>query len=252
MANRCETLSLVTLLLLVAAAVSAAPAEAQHRSGGHAGDGARLSMVIAPGEKSAQVSQRGAFLRSLLLPGWGHYHAGGDHVQRGRFHTGADLALLGGGVGITLHAKRVESNYITFTQLNAGVDLTGRGRTFRLAVADFESLDEYNDYQLRTRNWHRLIDDTPENRWQWQSSDERREYREMRARSDRLRNQVPAIAALMVLNRVVSAISAYNRAQEVNRQAHSAPNVTLTPVLLPGSNTGTRGLGWMGQLHIRF
>ncbi len=252
MACFCERKNLVPVLLLLFAitAVSAGGAQAR-QSAGHTSD-ARYAVSLQPADEST-ASVRGAFFRSLVLPGWGHYYTGSDHAGRGRIHTGADLALIGAGIGVTVHSNRIEQNFITFTKLRAGVDLADRGRAFRLAVGDFQSLDAYNDYQLRTRNWHRLIEDTPENRWEWAAEEDRRNYREMRSRSDRYRNQVPAIAAIMVLNRVISAVSATNRARKgsVNRT-----EVALYPVFVPEADFAHERhpyrLGWMGQLNVRF
>jgi hypothetical protein len=241
----------VLLLLFAITAVAAGSAEARQFD-----DHRTVEVLYAESlqpKDGGMASPRGAFFRSLVLPGWGHYYTGSEHAGRGRFHTGADLALFGAGVGVTVQSNRIERNYITYTRLHAGVDLAERGRAFRLAVGDFQSLDAYNDYQLRTRSWHRIIEDTPENRWDWAAEEDRRNYREMRSRSDRYRNQVPAIAAMMVLNRVISAISAYNRAREgsLNRT-----EVALSPVFVPEADLAhdirPYRLGWMGQLNVRF
>lgn len=169
-----------------------------------------------------------AFLRSLALPGWGHFYAGNDHRNRGYIHAGTDIALLGTIFGFNIKANRIENDYITFVNLNAGVDLSSRNRSFRLAVGDFNSLNEYNDYQLRSRNWNRLIEDTPQNRWLWESTSQRFRYRELRSQADNIRNQLPAIAGLMVVNRIISGISAYNRVRK--DQETLKMNLTLLPV----------------------
>lgn len=156
----------------------------------------------------------GAFVRSLAVPGWGHFYTGSDHRTRGGVHLGTDLVLIGTLFGFNARAINLREQYTTLSSLSAGVDISGRDRSFRLAVGDFNSLNEYNDYQLRTRNWDRLIEDTPGNRWMWDSNDDRIRYRELRSTRDRIRNQLPALGALMVVNRVVSGISAYNRARD--------------------------------------
>jgi hypothetical protein len=174
-----------------------------------------LTALPEAGKVAAQTDPdpAGAFVRSLAVPGWGHFYAGNDHRTRGAVHLGTDLVLIGTLFGFNARAVNLREQYTTLSSLRAGVDISGRERSFRLAVGDFNSLEAYNDYQLRTRNWDRLIEDTPDNRWLWDSADDRIRYRELRSTRDRIRNQLPALAALMVVNRVVSGISAYNRAR---------------------------------------
>lgn len=201
-----------------------------------------LCSAPAAAQSEDRPDPRRAFLQSLVLPGWGHYYADRDNWNRGKVHLGADVMLVLSAFGLHAHSNRLEERYLTLSGLRAGVDLEGRGRSFRLAVADFNSLDEYNDYQLRSRNWDRLIEDTPENRWQWDHPDDRQNYRELRSRTDRVRSQIPALLGLMVVNRVVSGISAYQRASD--RQA--VPEVSFMPA---GSGTFS---GVAATLHYRF
>jgi len=172
-----------------------------------------LVMAQQQGSEPSQECNepRGAFLRSLAVPGWGHFYAGEGNRNRALAHIGTEAVLIGSFFGLTIRGNRLENDILTLSSLNARVELNGRERAFRLAVGDFNSLDEYNDFQLRTRNWDRLLDDTPENRWQWDSTENRLRFRDLRQSRDRVRNQLPAIAGLMVVNRVISAISAYNR-----------------------------------------
>lgn len=155
----------------------------------------------------------GAFWRSLAVPGWGHYYVDHENWGRGQAHLGADMVLIASYFGLNARASNLEDHVITLAKMNAGVDISGKDRTFRLAIGDFDNIDSYNDYQLRTRNWNRLYDNIPENNWNWQEGEDRQRYRELRSDVDRIRNQLPAIVGLMVVNRVISAISAYNRAR---------------------------------------
>jgi hypothetical protein len=185
----------------------------------------------------ADADPAGAFLRSMAVPGWGHFYTGTEHRTRGAAHLGTDLVLIGSIFGFHVRSINLREQYTTLSNLRAGVDISGRDRSFMLAVGDFNSLHEYNDYQLRTRNWDRLIEDRPENRWQWSSADDRRRYRELRSNRDRIRNQLPALAAFMVVNRVVSGVSAYNRTRQ-GGGADARAEIYLVPV---GDDFGITG-----------
>jgi len=197
--------------------------------------------VLAQNQSSPDP--RGSFLRSLAIPGWGHYYNDSDSWTRGKVHLGADIVMIGTYFGLNARASNLEGQYETFAQLSAGVSITGKSRRFQLALGQFNSLEEYNDFQLRSRNWDQLLPDTQENRWQWESDEARERYSDLRETSDRARNQLPAIAGLMVVNRVLSAISSYRRA----RNMAAGPELTLLPAF-----TGDTQSGVIANLSFRF
>ncbi|AXJ01498.1 hypothetical protein CYPRO_2252 [Cyclonatronum proteinivorum] len=157
-----------------------------------------------------------AMLRSFVLPGWGQYYADPAEWRRGQLHLGLDLMLLGSLVYLSHNVNVLQNDIYTHARTFAGIDLRTVPRNIELAVAGANSLAAYNDAQLRSRNWDRLIDDIPENRWQWQSEDNRGEFLQLRDRKDRAERQIPAVVSLMVVNRVISGVHAFIRA---NNQA---------------------------------
>ena len=176
---------------------------------------------------------KGAFLRSMVLPGWGHYYTDRDNWGRGAIHLGADLVLVASFAGLRIRSSNLLDQYTTLASLRAGVDISERNRSFQLAIADFNTLSEYNDFQLRSRNWNQLLADSPENRWNWAANEDREKYNDLRGDRDAANNQIPALAALLVLNRVFSAVNAYSRARKMS----GIPEVALSPYPAVG-NTG--------------
>lgn len=162
------------------------------------------------------VSPRGAFLRSVVMPGWGHYYVDHNNWTRGQYHLAADVTMILAYAGISMRNNTLEDNLITYVNSNAGINLDGRGKNIYLAISEFDNLQEYNDYQLISRNWDNLLDQTAENDWNWQNEDARYEYQDMRKRIDRSDNQLPALITLMVVNRLVSGISAVIKANHHN------------------------------------
>lgn len=179
-------------------------------------------------------SAGGAFLRSLVLPGWGHRYVDNDNWNRGRIHMGADVLFLGGTLGYNRQAIMTQNAMFTSTQQQAGVDIRGRDKSFQLGVAQFNSLAEYNLYQEQTRNWDRFLADTPENQWEWRSEEDRNRYNEMRAKYDDSKRQTSLLIGLMAVNRVVSGISAAISARNHNRLV---PDFAITPERF-GDETG--------------
>ncbi len=176
-------------------------------------------------ESETGVSPAGALLRSFVMPGWGHYAADPTDWTRGQVHLGADLAMLASYVLLANYQHRLEGNLHTFGDQYSGINLSERERSFRLAVAGYNSLREYNDYQERSRNWDRIYPETDENYWEWESDEKRQSYNEMRSRRDNIERQAPALLGMMVVNRVIAGVSAFTtvRSQGQNYSVYVSP-----------------------------
>jgi hypothetical protein len=158
-----------------------------------------------------------ALLRSFVVPGWGHHYVDSDDWTRGKIHLASDILLIAGYFGLDARANRLEGNLNTLALSKAGINLSNKGRDFELAIADFDNLEEYNDFQLRTRRWQNLIEDTPENNWNWESDQARFEFQDTRDRISSSENQLPTLLSLMVANRILSGINAFTKARNLSQ-----------------------------------
>lgn len=177
---------------------------------------------------------KGAFLRSMTVPGWGHYYNDRTDWNRGKIHLATDLVFIASYIGFQHRSSTLKTEYITLANLRSGVDIRGRNRSFQIALSNYQTLEDYNDFQLRSRNWNRLLEVNSENIWQWKSEMDRLKYGDLRSRRDRIKNQLPALFGLMVLNRVISAISAYNR----STSSLDHINVSLLPYVQANGEHG--------------
>lgn len=202
-----------------------------------------LVMLASASWAQQNPKPQGAFIRSLIVPGWGHYYSNHDQWKRGQVHLGTEVALIVSYLGFSVRAENLETQYETLASLKAGVDISNRSRSFRIALGDFNSLQEYNDFQLRGRNWNRIFNDQASNRWNWENEEDRNNYNNLRSDVDRVRNQLPALFGLMVVNRVISAVSAYNLAKNQSE----IPEISLLPVPTKSSQ-----IGIVGKINIRF
>ena len=167
-------------------------------------------------------SPRKALLLSFVVPGLGHNYVDNENWTRGKIHLGSEIALLAGYFGLSARTNRLDNNLNTLAKSKAGVSISDRSREFELAVANFDNLAEYNDFQLRTRRWQNLLPDTPENRWNWKSDNDRFEFQDTRDRIANSENQLPTLITLMVANRLFSGINAFTRAREASSKIPEA------------------------------
>ena len=173
-------------------------------------------LVKAQNYSNSEKSSRVAFLRSLVMPGWGHHYIDKKNWRPGQYHMGADVFMILSYVSIRLRNNQLKNDLETFALAKAGIDLRYKNRDTFLAIADFDNLEDYNDFQLRSRNWDDLIIDSAENRWNWFNDEDRFRYQNRRERIDKNSNQLPALITLMVANRVISGIGAFVKARNMN------------------------------------
>lgn len=185
-------------------------------------------------EAQTDSDTKGAFVRSMIVPGWGHFYNDRNEWNRGKIHLSTEIAIVVAIVGFQKRSSILKTEYTTLANLRSGVNIDGRNRSFQISLAEFPSLRAYNDFQLRKRNWNRLIEDNHANNWQWHSEEDRLAYGELRSKRDRIRSQIPAFFGLMIVNRVVSAVSAYNRAS----QSHQDIQISLIPISMYDGTSG--------------
>ncbi|HKK46308.1 MAG TPA: hypothetical protein VJ964_12360 [Balneolaceae bacterium] len=185
-----------------------------------------------------------AFLKSMVLPGWGHYYVNHSDWNRGKYHMAADAVLILSYLGFAIHSNSIQQNWYSYSRSGAGVPIKGRSRRFQIAVGNFDNLQAYNDYQARSRNWDLLFDDTLQNQWSWDSEAARLKYNDLRDRFERIDNQLPGFLVLMVVNRVISGISAYNRARKYNQSQSVTSDLYLSPYYAMQ--------GFVANLRLRF
>jgi len=191
--------------------------------------------VCDPGLKaqnrSSDISPRGAFLRSMAVPGWGHHYVDKTDWNRGKYHLSGEAVLVLSYLGLNVRANNLETDFRTLAQSRSGASLSGKDRDYLIALGNYDTLGEYNEAQLRSRRWDALFPDTQEYQWSWQRIDDRLQYRDTREKVDKTRNQLPALIVLMVGNRIASGISAYLRAQNISG---NLPEAGLTYLDQPG------------------
>ena len=168
-----------------------------------------------------------AFLRSLVLPGWGHSYAQGSWRGMATVYAGADIGLWLGMINANWRRNNLVQSYETLAASRAGADIAGKDRTFYLNLATYMSSDDYLSAQLRNRAWDRVdyVND-PSFQWTWSTEDDFFSFRDMRDDAESLRRRRSVFIALLVANRLLSGISSIgvaNKARLPVQMAFSAP-----------------------------
>ena len=164
-----------------------------------------LSWVsLLPAQGSRGSDEKGALIRSLIMPGWGQYVLG-DHKAARKMvlaETGLWLsyAITRGAAGW------YQQDFRAFAALHAGVAYPLKPDIYYYRLGRFDSISEYNQVQLRERNISDIYRLDGEYYWQWDNPANRERYSDLRRASLIATKGASFILGSMAVNRAVAAI----------------------------------------------
>jgi len=145
-----------------------------------------------------------AFLRSLLIPGWGQHYAESKKMMKTFIIS--EITLIGVYFGLTTWGNWLEEDYRALAATHAGINLSGKDADYFDNIGRFNSIDVYNQGQLRNRDLSAIYRDTEQFYWSWDNKTNRLEYATIRRNSDLARNRSELTIAVILINHIVSAI----------------------------------------------
>lgn len=170
-----------------------------------------LLMQTANEKKSPGV----AILYSLLLPGMGELYA--DGYGSGMYFTIADALAWGALAGMNIYGNWKEDSYRSFAVSQGGANLEGKDDKYFADLGNYPDIYEYNNEQKLNRNFEEMYD-VETHYWKWESTEERREYRNLWSSSETAFNNVRFAVGALIVNRIVSAINAVRLVSAYNKR----------------------------------
>ena len=162
-----------------------------------------------------------AILYSLLLPGMGELYA--NNYSNGMYFTIAEGALWATFIGMNIYAGNRKDDYIAYATANASINPEGKDDAFFATISEYSSFESYNNQKALERNFDKMYR-SESYFWEWNSTEERRTYREMWSSSEQTYNDLRFVVGAMILNRVISAINAVRLVSSYNNNLE--PEVT--------------------------
>jgi hypothetical protein len=154
-----------------------------------------------------------AIVYSLLLPGMGELYA--DAYDSGVYFTVADGVLWGTYIGMNVYGNWQKDRYISYAQTNADITTENKDDDYYATISEYLSIDQYNNQKAFERNFDEMYD-TEQYFWKWNTSEERKTYRDMWVSSEQTLNDVRFVVWGLLLNRVISAINAVRLVSRYN------------------------------------
>ena len=157
-------------------------------------------IIFSDGKKSPGI----AILLSLLVPGAGHFYAGRMDVGK-YFLTGEVLSWLGI-IGLNMYGNSVRDDARTYAVVHSGLNKTGKDDNYYSNIGSFNTIYDYNNDVIRKGEYDKIYD-VGSYFWSWDSFDSRAFYETQRKHSERVFNSRIIFGSVLVVNRIVSAIS---------------------------------------------
>jgi hypothetical protein len=167
-------------------------------------------------------SKGGAFLRSVVLPGWGHqYVNSGSWKGKATVYAATDAGLWIGLASTIMRKNRLTQSYQTLAATKAGAQIEGKDRAFFLSLAGFAtSADRVQQLQWN-RNWTGAEEAAKaENAWSWKTTADQELYAQTRNRAESMRRQKPMLIGLLVTNRVISGVTSVLDERRKNKKGN--------------------------------
>jgi hypothetical protein len=170
-----------------------------------------LGYDLSKEKKSAGLG----IIYSLLLPGMGELYA--DSYSSGKYFTIADGILWGTLIGFSAYSSWQESNYMSYAAARAGVNNNNKDDNYYSIIGDYSSIYAYNNEKALERNFDQMYNEQ-QYYWEWNSTEERRTYRDMWTSSEQASNNIRFVVGGLILNRVISAINAVRLISSYNKR----------------------------------
>ena len=153
---------------------------------------------------------------SALLPGLGEYYAG--HKQKARIFFAGEAVTWISYASLRIYGNAKENDYVRFAQTNANAHLEDKSEEIRDMVGYYTDINEYNSLGRAFDPERPYLADTPENHWQWQTTDDQAIYRHLKNRSREAYRRSNFFIGLAIVSRVISVVDAIRDVKRANNR----------------------------------
>jgi hypothetical protein len=149
-------------------------------------------------------TEKGALLRTIVLPGWGQYYLGDHRIARRMMTTEVCFWLL---LGTFKRAENwFEQDFRSFATLHAGTSYRLKPDIYYYRLGRYDSIEDYNQAQQRDRNIDAIYPLNTDMDWDWDSPYSRKRFQDLRRASLRTAKAASFTVGGMVVNRAIAAI----------------------------------------------
>jgi len=149
-----------------------------------------------------------AFIYSLIVPGTGQLYA--HRFDVGKYFMISEASLWLGYASFTVYSNWLLNDAYKYAVIHAGITTAGKDPhdAFYVNISNYDNVTEYNNDMLEKGNYNSVYYPGTGYDFYWNSVAEREQYRSDKLASDRIRNDRLFIVGAVLVNHLISAISA--------------------------------------------
>ena len=172
--------------------------------------------IAASPDSAGEKSTGQAFLKSFLLPGWGELSAG--DTKRARSFLIAEGLLWSAFAAFQIYGNWKRNDLENFAVERAGVNATGKPKSFYTDVSNFVDIYEHNEEMRRFRRYENVYPVDEDHSWSWAFETDRQRFDELRLSSSQALRNATLMLGVVFTNHVISAIDAIYVTRRSNKR----------------------------------
>jgi hypothetical protein len=159
-----------------------------------------------------------AFIYGLFIPGMGHVYA--NNFKTGKYYMISEAAIWLTYAAFTIYGNWLLDDSYKFSTTHAGVTVEGKAKDdiFFTNIGNYGSVEEYNNEKLRFGEYDKVYLPGTGYDFYWDSDASRLQYRADKISGDRTLNDRLFVIGAVLINHVISAISAVFAANSYNNE----------------------------------
>lgn len=158
------------------------------------------------GYKSSTKSPGLAFIYSLFVPGMGQLYT--KRFDVGKYYLLTEAALWLGYASFSIYGTWLHNDAYNYAAVHAGINKDGKDDDFFINIGNYDNVEQYNDDMLRKGQYDKVYFPGEGKDFYWDQVESRKRYRDDKLSGDRIINDRLFIVGAILINHVVSAISA--------------------------------------------
>lgn len=159
-----------------------------------------------------------AFIYGLLIPGMGHVYA--DRFSSGKYFMISEATIWLTYAAFSIYGNWLLDDAYSYATTHAGITVGDKAKDdkFFIDIANYSNVDEYNNEKLRFGEYEKLYYPEQGYGFYWNNDVERRIYRADKIGGDRTLNDRLFIVGAVLINHLISGISAVFAANGYNSE----------------------------------
>ena len=166
-----------------------------------------------------------AFIKSLILPGWGEISVG--RSTRSKSFIIAEGLLWSSFATLKIYSHWKQNDFEDYAIERAGVNSTGKAKSYYSDIGNFNNIFEYNEEKRRFRQYDEVYPVDADHFWEWKNEADLSRFDELRSSSELASRNATLVVGGILVNHILSAIDAVWVTHQSNKTLSS--NIRINP-----------------------